>query len=157
MLAAALVRGRDVAYPLTRARLYWSESRLREEQGQSDVAARYAQRTLEILRTSEDNYAIALVLQSLAHIYLDLDRAEEALALLREGEGLINAAGTPLEVAQYRIEEARALAARGAGDCSCARNAGTWRAQGHPSGRRRAPICAPRRDLRRPWRERSGS
>jgi tetratricopeptide (TPR) repeat protein len=120
VLAAALVRGRGVADPLTRARLYWSESRLRVEQGQSDVAARYAQRTLEILRTSEDNYAIALVLQSLAHIYLDLDRAEEALALLKEGETLIDAAGTPLEIAQYRIEEARALAALGARETAAA-------------------------------------
>lgn len=113
VLAAALTRGRDVADPYTRARLYWSESRLRVEQGQSDLAAGYAQRTLEILRTTEDNYAIALVLQSLAHIYLDLDRAGEALDLLREGSSLINAAGTPLEIAQYRIEEARALAALG--------------------------------------------
>jgi tetratricopeptide (TPR) repeat protein len=113
VLAVALVRGRDVVDPYTRARLYWSESRLRVEQGQSDVAARYAQRTLEILRTTEDNYAIALVLQSLAHIYLDLDRPQEALDLLGEGNALISAAGTPLEIAQYRIEEARALAALG--------------------------------------------
>lgn len=113
VLAAALAHGRGVVDPYTRARLYWAESRLRVEQGQSDVAARYAQRTLEILRTTEDNYAIALILQSLAHIYLDLDRAKDALDLLREGEALIGAAGTPLEIAQYRIEEARALAALG--------------------------------------------
>lgn len=113
VLAAALARGRGVVDPYTRARLYWSESRLRVEQGQSDLAARSARRTLEILRTTEDNYAIALVLQSLAHIYLDLDRAGEALDLLREGTALIAAAGTPLEIAQYRIEEARALAAVG--------------------------------------------
>jgi tetratricopeptide (TPR) repeat protein len=120
VLAAALVRGRDVVDPYTRARLYWSESRLRVEQGQSDVAARYAQRTLEILRTTEDNYAIALVLQSLAHIYLDLDRAREALDLLNEGNALIGAAGTPLEIAQYRIEEARALAALGEKEAAAA-------------------------------------
>ncbi len=113
VLAAALVRGREVADPYTRARLYWSESRLHLEQGRSDSAARYARRTLEILRTTEDNYAIALVLQSLGHIYLDLDRPQEALELLREGRGLIAAAGTPLEIARYRIEEARALAALG--------------------------------------------
>ena len=113
VLAAALVRGRGVVDPYTRARLYWSESRLRVEQGQSAVAARYARRALEILRTTDDNYAIALILQSLAHIYLDLDRAGEALDLLREGTALIGANGTPLEIAQYRIEEARALAALG--------------------------------------------
>ena len=107
VLAAALSMGRQVADPYTRARLYWSESRLRVEQGQSELAARYARKTLEILRTTEDTYAIAHILQSLAHIYLDLDRAQEALELLREGSELILAAGTPLNIAQYRIEEAR--------------------------------------------------
>jgi tetratricopeptide (TPR) repeat protein len=113
VLADALARGREVADPYTRARLYWSESRLRVEQGQSEIAARYAQKTLEILRTTEDTYALAHILQSLAHIYLDLDRAPEALELLREGSPLITAVGSPLDVAQYRIEEARALAALG--------------------------------------------
>jgi tetratricopeptide (TPR) repeat protein len=112
-LAHALERGREVADPRTRARLYWSESRLRVQQGQSELAAQYAQRTLEILRTTEDTYSIALVLQSLAHIYLDLARPQEAFELLSEGRELISAAGTPLEIAQYRIEEARALAALG--------------------------------------------
>ena len=113
MLAAALSMGRQVADPYTRARLYWSESRLRVEQGQSEVAAQFARKTLEILRTTEDTYALAHILQSLAHINLDLDRPQEALDLLREGGALIAAAGTPLDIAQYRIEEARALAALG--------------------------------------------
>ena len=113
VLAGALSRGRQVADPYTRARLYWSESRLRVEQGQSELAANYAQKALEILRTTEDTYALAHILQSLAHIYLDLDRAQEALDLLREGSEFIHAAGTPLDIAQYRIEEARALAALG--------------------------------------------
>jgi len=120
VLAAALSRGRDVADPYTRARLYWSESRLRGEQGQSDLAARYAQRALEILRGTEDSHAIALALQSLAHIYLDLDRPAEALDLVREGEPLIAAAGTPLEMALYRIQEARALAALGESEAAAA-------------------------------------
>jgi tetratricopeptide (TPR) repeat protein len=113
LLATALVKGRQVADPYTRARLYWSESRLRLEQGQSELAARYAQKTLEILRATEDTYALAHILQTLAQIYLDLDRAPEALELLREGGELIDAVGTPLDVARFRIEEARALAALG--------------------------------------------
>jgi tetratricopeptide (TPR) repeat protein len=113
VLAQALERGREVADPFTRARLYWSESRLRLEQGRSEEAARYAQRTLEILRATEDDYAIALVLQSLAQINVDLGRPESALELIREGSPLILASGTPLDIAIYRIEEARALAAVG--------------------------------------------
>lgn len=113
VLARAISRGREVKDPYTRARLYWSESRLHLEQGQAELAARYAQRTLDILRATEDGYAIAHALQSLAHIYLDLRRSEEALKLLEEGGDLIRAAGTPLEITQYRIDEARALAANG--------------------------------------------
>lgn len=111
VLASALSKGREVADPYTRARLYWSESRLRVEQGQSELAASYAKKTLEILRTTEDTYALAHILQTLAHIYLDLGRAQEALDLLHEGRDLIASVGTPLDLAQYRIEEARALAA----------------------------------------------
>jgi tetratricopeptide (TPR) repeat protein len=113
VLARALERGREVADPYTRARLYWSESRLRVEQGRSEEAAKYAQRTLEILRATEDDYAIAHALQSLAHIKVDLGRPKEALELVQEGGPLIVASGTPLEIALYRIEEARALAAIG--------------------------------------------
>ena len=120
VLAAALSTGREVADPYTRARLYWSEMRLRFEQGQSEVAAQYARKTLEILRTTEDTYALAHILQSLAHIYLDLGRAQEALELLREGSDFIVAAGSPLDVAQYRIEEARALAALGESEAAAA-------------------------------------
>jgi HTH-type transcriptional regulator, quorum sensing regulator NprR len=113
VLAAAIARGREIADPYTRARLYWSEARLRAEQGQQEHAARYLVRTLEILRTTEDGYAIAHAIQNLAHMQLDLNRPYEALELLREGHDLIAASGTPLEVAQYQIEEARALAALG--------------------------------------------
>jgi len=120
VLATALSRGREVADPYARARLYWSESRLHLEQGQSELAARYLRRTLEILRTTEDTYAVAHVLQSLAQIYLDVHRAAEAFELLGEGRALIEAAGTPLEIAQYRVDEARALAALGDRDAAAA-------------------------------------
>ena len=113
VIGGALARGREIADPYTRARLYWSESRLLQEQGSHEAAEGYARKTLETLRATEDEYAIAHVLQMLAHITLDLGRPGEALELLREGRAKIDAVGTPLEVAQYRIEEARALAALG--------------------------------------------
>lgn len=113
IVAKALVAGRGIADPYARARLYWSESRLLLEQGQSDSAERYARRTLETLRATEDSYAIGHALEVLAHIHLDLERPAEALELLREGWPLIASAGTPIEIARFRIEEARALAALG--------------------------------------------
>ena len=113
IVAKALNAGREVADPYTRARLYWSQSRLRAEQGQSELAERYARRTLETLKTTEDTYAVAHALQTLAHITLDLGRPEEAVALLEEAAPLISRAGSPAERAHFRIEEVRALAALG--------------------------------------------
>jgi tetratricopeptide (TPR) repeat protein len=113
VLASALEKGRHVADPYTRARLYWSETRLRIEQGQSDVAARYGRKTLAILRTIEDSYALAHILQTMGHIHLELDEPHEALEFLREGRELIEPTGTPVDIAQFRIEEARAYAALG--------------------------------------------
>lgn len=113
VLAAALERGRSVADPYSRARLYWSQSRLLAEQGEAEHAERYARRTLETLRVTEDTYAIAHALETLAHICIEQDRADEALELLAEGAPMIEAAGTLVEVAHYRLEQARALAALG--------------------------------------------
>lgn len=113
VVAQALVAGRNVADPYARARLYWSQSRLLAEQGNPAAAERYARKTLETLRVTEDTYAIAHALETLAHIYLDLGRAPEALELLDEGEPLIELSGTPPEIGHFRIERARALALMG--------------------------------------------
>lgn len=116
VIGNALARGRDIADPYARARLYWSQSRLLVEEGKSEAAEQYARKTLETLRATEDEYAIGHILQTLAHITIDLGRPDEALDLLKEGWPKIAAVGTPLEIAQYRIEEARALAALGEND-----------------------------------------
>ena len=113
VVGRALARGHDVVDPYARARLYWSQSRLLGMQGQAQQAERYARQTLDILRATEDNYAVAHALESLAHIYLQLGRADEALELLDEGQPLIAAAGSPTEIAHYRVNRARALAALG--------------------------------------------
>ena len=113
VVGKALAIGRDVADPYARARLYWSQSRLLAEQGQPAAAERYARKTLETLRATEDNYAIAHAIETLAHICLDLGRPGDALELLDEGDALIEAAGSAAEVAHYRLERARALAAIG--------------------------------------------
>lgn len=113
VIGGALARGREIADPYVQARLYWSRSRVLLEAGRSDAAEQYAQRTLEILRTTEDGYAIGHILQTLAQINTDLGRSEEALELLREGWPMIAAFATPIDKAQFKIEEARALAALG--------------------------------------------
>ena len=113
IVARALVRGHDVADPNARARLYWSQSRLLAEQGQPAAAERHARKSLETLRVTDDTYAIAHAIETLAHICIELRRPREALDLLDEGEPLIRGAGSPPEIAHYRLERARALAALG--------------------------------------------
>jgi tetratricopeptide (TPR) repeat protein len=113
IVAKALAAGREIADPYTRARLYWSQSRLLIEQGNSVGAERYARSALETLRATEDTYAIGYAHQLLARVYLDSGRPGEAAELLREGRPLLAASATSIELAHYEIEEARALAALG--------------------------------------------
>ena len=113
IVARALARGHNVVDPYARARLYWSQSRLLAEQGQSAGAERYARKALETLRVTEDTYAVAHATETLAHICLELGRPGEALDLLDGAESLIQEAGSPPEIAHYRLERARALAALG--------------------------------------------
>jgi tetratricopeptide (TPR) repeat protein/DNA-binding XRE family transcriptional regulator len=113
VVSEALVAGRDVADPYARARLYWSQSRLLAEQGKPAAAERYARKTIETLRVTEDTYAIAHALQMLAHIYNDLGRPHDALELLVEEQPLIEASGTPTEIVHYQLEKTFALAALG--------------------------------------------
>lgn len=81
-----------------------------------DLAERYARQTLELLRATEDSYAVAHILETLAHICIELGRPEEALRLLAEGEPAVQASGTEADVMRYELERARALAALGETD-----------------------------------------
>ena len=113
VLARALTLGMDSLNPAVRIHLYWTQSRLHAERNDSETAARYARRALEALRLTEDTYRTGRAHQLLAHIELDRGRGDEALGILEAGWPLLEAAGNPLERAQYRLEEARALAKLG--------------------------------------------
>jgi tetratricopeptide (TPR) repeat protein len=113
LLGRVLARAKDSANPSVRAHLYWSQSRLHAERSNPEIAARYARRALEVLCLTEDTYRTARAYQLLAHIELDRGNTEEALTLLGRGWPLLEASGNKLERAQYRLEEARALAKLG--------------------------------------------
>src|SRR3954468_438069 len=113
LLGSALAIGRASESPSVRAQLYWSQSRLHAERGNPATAARFARSALEILRLTEDTYRTARAHQLLAHLELDRGNAQEALDLLEEGWPLLEASANGLERAQYRLEEARALARLG--------------------------------------------
>ena len=113
VLGRAPTLGKDSLDPAVRVSLYWSQSRLHAQRKEPEAAARYARRALEILRATEDTYRTARAHQLLAHIENDRSRPESALRALEDGRVLIEKSGTPLERAQYRLEEARALAKLG--------------------------------------------
>jgi tetratricopeptide (TPR) repeat protein len=113
LLGRVLAMAKDSTNPSVRAHLYWSQSRLHAERSNPEIAARYARRALEVLCLTEDTYRTARAYQLLAHIELDRGNTEEALTLLGRGWPLLEASGNKLERAQYRLEEARALAKLG--------------------------------------------
>ena len=113
LLGKALTLGKDADSPTLRAQLYWTQSRLHAERNDHDTAARYAYRALELLHLTEDTYRTARAHQLLAFIENNRGRADSALELLQEGWPLLERSANTLERAQYRIEEARALAKLG--------------------------------------------
>lgn len=112
LLGQTLEVAQQVKDPVLRARLYWLESRLHAEQDDPERAAEYARKALAIVEMTEDRSYTARAHQLLAHIELDRGNAGEALEVLERGKTLIEE-GSPVEQAQYRLEEARALAAVG--------------------------------------------
>jgi tetratricopeptide (TPR) repeat protein len=112
-LEHVLEAGTQVDDPSSRALVEWAQARLRGEQGQTQVAVEHARAALELLKGTENEKFLATTYELLASLYNDLGEAEEAQQLLREGWPLLMGNGTPLQVAHYRIEEARALAGLG--------------------------------------------
>jgi tetratricopeptide (TPR) repeat protein len=116
LLAAVLDGSAALDDPLSRARVYWSQSRLHSARGNAEAAERHARNALAILEVTEHDHQTARAHQLLAHIQLDRDRPEEALALLRRGLELLGDNGNDYERAKFRLEEARALARCGRAD-----------------------------------------
>jgi tetratricopeptide (TPR) repeat protein len=110
VVTQALAAGRDSYDPYMRARVYWSKAKLRIDQGDAEVASRYAYQALAALELTEDLHYTGLAHQLIAHIELERDRPEEALEHLEEGWRLVERTGTPIERAHFLVEEARALA-----------------------------------------------
>jgi transcriptional regulator with XRE-family HTH domain len=109
VLAEAIQASENVEDPLTLARMYWSQSRLHALQKDTTNAARWAQRALDLLETTDHQYYFALAHQLLAHIELDRGNNEIAAELLDRAAPMIEASGRKFELTSFRIEQARAL------------------------------------------------
>jgi tetratricopeptide (TPR) repeat protein len=116
VLGEALALGKDSESDGARAKLYWSQSRLHAQRNDPEAASRYARRALEILRATEDTNRTASAYELLAFIENDRGNPDSALALIEEGRPLVDRCGNPVERAQFRLEEARALAKLGRRD-----------------------------------------
>lgn len=109
LLERILTIAPDSKDPMFRARLYWSQSRLYAAREDHQRAARYARNALNLLELTEHNYYTAQAHQLLAHIELDRKQPEEAIELLEKGLALLTTGGTPVDIALFKLEQARAL------------------------------------------------
>jgi tetratricopeptide (TPR) repeat protein len=113
IVSNALAAGGDSLDPYTRARVYWSQAKLRGDQGDTEGGSRYAYRALAALQLTEDLHYTALAHRLVARSELERGNPQEALEHLREGRPIIERTGSPIDRADFLIEQARAYAQLG--------------------------------------------
>ena len=121
--------------PLALARVYWSQSRLHTQRGAHESAARYARKALGLLSSSEHTYFRAKAHHLLAFAELDAGRGEVALELLEEGLRQLGPEASRHDRAEFRLEQARALALLGRHEEAASlamSTAADFQAGGHP-------------------------
>jgi tetratricopeptide (TPR) repeat protein len=99
--------------PIAKARCLWSQSRLQTARGNNDLAARYAQHALTLIKSTEHDAYAARAHQLLAYIELERGRPERALQLLDEALPLIHQEHDRPLLASFNLERARSLSALG--------------------------------------------
>jgi tetratricopeptide (TPR) repeat protein len=113
VLGDAVDLARQSIDPMLKASLYWSQSRLYSSEGNTDLAARYAQLTISTLEDTEHTVQAARALLLLAHIENDRGNSGAALELVDAGEPVVRSAGSPIDRAMFALERARGLEALG--------------------------------------------
>ena len=99
--------------PISKARCLWSQSRLQTARGNNDLAAKYAQHALTLIKATEHDAYAARAHQLLAYIELERGRPQKALELLDEALPLIRQQQDQTLLANLNLERARALSALG--------------------------------------------
>jgi tetratricopeptide (TPR) repeat protein len=116
VLSETVEKAQNVRDPVSRARIYWSLSRLHAAEEEPNAAARHGRKALELLELSEHVSYAARAHQLLAHVELDRRNAPEALEVLDRGLRLVQETGNPVDVALFELERARALVQVGRGE-----------------------------------------
>jgi tetratricopeptide (TPR) repeat protein len=109
LLARALRVADEVRDPLDRARLWWSQSRLHNSQGQPELAAHYARLALSLFEDTDHLQAAAVGHLLLAYIENERGDGYAALAALEQAEPLVASGPNRLHRGQLQVERARAL------------------------------------------------
>ncbi|HEX2504611.1 MAG TPA: helix-turn-helix domain-containing protein, partial [Gaiellaceae bacterium] len=108
VVTRALAAEDETLDPLARARLLWSQAKLRGESGDAEASAGYAYKALALIELTEDTDLLGLAHRIVAYAELDRGEPEAALRHLEEGWPLLERGGSPLERAHYQIDKARA-------------------------------------------------
>ena len=109
LLGQALAVADQVHNPLDRARLWWSQSRLHDSQGQPDLAAHYARLALSVLEETEQLGFAAVAHLLLAYIENERADGEAALARLERAELVLATSSSRFHWGLFQVERARAL------------------------------------------------
>jgi tetratricopeptide (TPR) repeat protein len=113
LLGRALSIAEHAQNPLDRARLWWTQSRLHDSQGQPDLAARYARLALAVLEEQEQVAAAGVAHLLLAYIENERGDADAALESLERAEPIISSGSDRFHQALLQIERARASLLKG--------------------------------------------
>jgi tetratricopeptide (TPR) repeat protein len=113
VLSAVIDAARESADPVSRASLYWSQSRLHSSQNRPDLALEYARLALETLEVTEHTLFTAKAFMLLAQIENERGKPAEALRLLDEALPLVAGSGNKYEHGLLLLEKARVQARAG--------------------------------------------
>lgn len=107
-LAEVLAVERDLADPISRARVAWTLARTYAEQGRSHLAERYARRALGEYEASEESYRLGRAHLFLSQLLIDQRRSGDAAGHLDSAGRLMRTGGPTTELAALELERARA-------------------------------------------------
>ena len=116
VLATALTALPEPNDPIALARCLWSQSRLHSAQGASELALRYANDALALVRATEHEEYAARAYHLVAYIELERGEPERALELLERAEPILARSGEERHLALLQLDQARAFAAAGRTD-----------------------------------------
>ena len=108
VLSAVVDQAKGAADPISRAGVYWAQSRLHLSQSEPAMAGRYARMALASLEQTEHTVYVAHALLLLAMLENDQGNHAEAMALVDEAAPVVQTTGNRYDQGRLALERARA-------------------------------------------------